>query len=165
MVFLKKTTEEDINFIHLLWNDEATMEAVGGISNRSYDEVRDWYAHISAAPLKSGMYRLIIDENKTVGEVSFRGFDETTREAWFNIKVLAKYRNKGYASQAAKLMLKEFFFTFNGLRMLDNMGISNVQGQKFLERLGFSVIDRSDEEVVYALDRDTFIRDENNKES
>ena len=162
MIFLKKPDDEDVKFIHMLWNDEATMEAVGGSTNMSFNDVKEWYNDMNSTSLKTGLYTLIIDGKKPVGEVSFRGFDEEAREAWFNIKVLSTYRNKGYAVQAAQLILKEFFITFNGSRMLDNLSITNIQGQKFLEKLGFCVIRKTDEEIVYSLEKNTFLNKLNN---
>lgn len=55
------------------------------------------------------------------------------------------------------------FGSFNGLRMLDDVKASNREAQSFLEKLGFIIVEKFEDVIVYALDRDTFLNSSSNQ--
>ncbi|MBU5437145.1 GNAT family N-acetyltransferase [Tissierella sp. MSJ-40] len=95
-------------------------------------------------------------EDEPVGEVSFHRYNEITKTAEFNVKILSKYRGRGYAKEATILLLDYYFNEFFGEVMLDSIAISNNNGQKTLLNIGFEHRSSTDGVSLVSIDKEKY---------
>ncbi|MBC8367782.1 GNAT family N-acetyltransferase [bacterium] len=125
-------------YVQWLWNDSATMEAVGGTHKLCNDAARRWFAKVVDPGGPSHCYFLIYDaDDKPIGEVSSHRMDLQTRVAEFNIKVQASHRGRGYGSEALRVFFKHYFLVLEARGIDDPLALENLQGRKILEDFGF----------------------------
>ena len=137
-VFLKQPQRDELDYIRQLWSDPKTMKEVGGPIEFSKQALIDWYINNIDPGSPSNCYFLIYIENEIpIGEVSFRGWDHSRREANLNIKIQASYRGKGYASDALRTFLKYCFRDINAEKLIDDLDPENLGAKHFLEKFGF----------------------------
>lgn len=94
-------------------------------------------------------------ENEPVGEVSFHRFDEKKKSAELNIKVQYKFRGKGYAKEALRLLLDYYFNEYGGQVITDD--VTNANGQEALKKFGFEIISKSEDRIVFKMTKERFI--------
>lgn len=158
-VLLRKPSFEELDYVKWLWADEETMKATGGPILLKEEEKKRWYEIMVSPSNGKHFYCLIFnEENKPVGEVSFHQYDKIAKTAEFNIKIAYDQRGKGYASEAAKLMLDYYFNVWNGEIMRDSIAASNTLGQKALLHLGFEKVHSTEEICLVALTKEKFNR-------
>lgn len=137
-VLLRIPLPEDLAFIRRLWADPDTMASLGGPVAMTGSQMLDWYERMVDPGQGTDLFLLItVEGGESVGEISFHRLDWTTMQADFNIKVLAAYRQKGYGAEAMTVLLAYFFGEFGGQRIMDDLAIDNLAGQRALERFGF----------------------------
>jgi len=137
-IHLKSPEWDDMPFIRRLWSDPETMRPVGGPVHLTDEQAEDWFARKIDPGRSTDCYRLILDnENRPVGEISYRHLDVESMTAFFNIKIMHAERGKGYAKEAMQVFLDQFFNQRGGRVMIDDVALDNVGGQQVLLRLGF----------------------------
>lgn len=155
LVYIKQPEFSELNYIKELWSDYETMKDVGGTFEFSREKWELFYKKMIVPTDGKNFYCLIYNfENKPVGEVSFHGYDSATKIARFNVKVQYRFRNKGYGSEATRLMLEYYFNEFGGQIMMDTVG--NDNGQNAIAKAGFEAIRKHGSEITYRLTKDNF---------
>ncbi|MCI1589395.1 GNAT family N-acetyltransferase [Heyndrickxia oleronia] len=156
-VSLRKPSFEDLEYVTWLWADEETMKTIGGPVQFTDEEKRRWYEVVVNPSNGKHFYCLIFNKaNKPVGEISFHDFDKIAKTATLNIKIAFGERRKGYASEAAKLMLDYYFNVWNGEIMRYSTNKDNIEGHDALLRFGFGKVYETDKEFLVAFMKDTF---------
>lgn len=155
LIYIKKPEVQDLEYTKNLWSDYDTMKDSGGTFEFDARKWEIFYKKMVYPTDGKNFYCLIYDyDNVPVGEASFHGFDSATKIARLNIKIEDKYRNRGYGSEACKLILEYYFYEFGGEIMIDKV-ISN-NAKKGLERLGFEVASRNKNEITYRMSKENF---------
>lgn len=155
LVYIKKPQFYELTYVKKLWADEETMKDVGGALDFPKEKWDSWYKKMIEPGDGRNFYCLIYNnEHQSVGEVSFHRYDEINKTAEFNIKIESKYRGRGYANEAMKLMLKYYFYEFGGEVMLDE--VINVNGQQALKKFGFEVISSAEESISFRMTKERF---------
>lgn len=156
-VTLRKPSFEELEYVAWLWADEETMKDSGGPIKFQEKEKKRWYERMVSPSNGKHFYCLIFnEEDKPVGEVSFHQYDKIAKTAEFNIKIANKERRKGYASEAAKLMLDYYFNTWNGEIMRYSIPNSHIEGQEALLRFGFEKVYSTEKEFLVAFTKGKF---------
>ncbi|WP_051931602.1 GNAT family N-acetyltransferase [Clostridium sp. KNHs214] len=155
LIYIKKPQFYELTYVKKLWANEETMKDVGGALDFSKEKWDSWYKKMVEPGDGRNFYCLIYNnEHQSVGEVSFHRYDEINKTAEFNIKIESKYRGRGYANEAMKLMLKYYFYEFGGEVMLDE--VINVNGQQALKKFGFEVISSAEESISFRMTKERF---------
>ncbi len=129
---------EEMKHVRRLWEDPATMEAVGGVYRMEEDEARRWFEKVVDPGDGSHCYFLVFDEKgEAVGEVSSHRMDSETRVAEFNIKVLASHRGRGIGTEAMRQFFRHYFLELDAAGIDDPLAPANREGRRLLERFGF----------------------------
>jgi len=150
---LKEPKPQDYSLVKSIWEDEATMAAVGGIWPLSYDDYKRWYEEIIVNGRKQHRYYLIMLGDKCVGEVSFHRYNPEQKTAELNIKVKYNWRHQGIGHWALLYLLDIFFNEWNGEAMLDLVRKDNTGSHRMLEACGFEKIRSGHDEILYRLNR------------
>ncbi|SHI35520.1 Acetyltransferase (GNAT) domain-containing protein [Clostridium cavendishii DSM 21758] len=156
LVYIKQPEFKDLSFVKELWSDYETMKELGGIFEFHESKWELFYKKMIAPTDGKNFYSLIYNyDNKPVGEVSFHGYDSATKIARFNIKVQNKFRNRGYGSEATRLMLEYYFNEFGGKVIMDT--VVTETGKNTIGKFGFEAIRKHGNEITYRLTKDAFL--------
>ncbi len=140
-----------------MWADEPTMKPVGGVVLLNEEEAHDWFRRMVDPGSPSHCYRIIInDEEIPVGEVSFHRLNPDTMTAELNVKVLDRFRGRGYGSRAVMMMLDYFFGEFGGKTFIDLVAPDNTGGQQMLVSMGFSKDTNRTDGCLLSLNREEY---------
>ena len=149
MLTIYKPQFEDLWFRQMMLADEDTMSynhAWGGTIPWPKEEWGDWYDRWVANSRGLRYYRYVKNEDGAfVGEIAYH-FDEGTRRWLANVIVHAKYRGKGWGSQALELLCaaaKDAGIT----TLYDDTAIDNPAAAMFL-RHGFTEESRNGETIL-----------------
>lgn len=157
-VSLRPPEIEDLAFIHALWTDPETMEAVGGIVDFSAEKLLMRFRRMIDPGGPKDCYCLIRNENaKPIGEVSFHDFDAENGSARLNIKVHASQRGHGYGQDALIVFLTFFFCSVGGRIMIDNVGIDNDLAKRLLLSFGFKIDDSYSDVFMMFMTREMYL--------
>lgn len=155
LVYIKQPEFSELDYIRELWSDYETMKDVGGTFEFSREKWELFYKKMIFPTDGKNFYCLIYDtQDNPVGEVSFHGYDSATKIARFNVKIQHRFRNKGYGSEATRLMLEYYFNEFGGQVMMDTVG--NDNGQNAIAKIGFEAIRKHGSEITYRLTKENF---------
>ncbi|WP_315081613.1 GNAT family N-acetyltransferase [uncultured Clostridium sp.] len=155
LVYIKQPEYEELAFTANLWADEETMRDIGGVYKFTEDKWESFYKKMVSPTDGRNFYCLIYTvEDEPIGEVSFHGYDPTTKVARSNIKIHHKYRNMGFGEEAMRLMLEYYFFDFDGEMILDKA--KNECGRVFANKLGFQESGTYQKETTFKLAKNNF---------
>ena len=148
MIEVYKPKLEDLWFRKMLLEDRDTMSynhSWGGTIDFSEDKWNDWYNWWIINSKNKRYYRYLKDNDKFVGEISYRYSSEDDR-FYMGIVIYAPYRNNGYGAVGLKLLCK--IAKDKGVKCLyDDMAIDNFAIKLFLDN-GFIEEYRTDE-LIY----------------
>ncbi len=149
MLTIYEPKHEDLWFRQQMLADEETMtynHAWGGTIPWPKEEWGDWYDRWVANARGLRYYRYVKNEDGAfVGEIACH-FDAETEHWLANVIVHAKYRGKGYGSQALELLCaaaKDAGIT----TLYDDIAIDNPAAAMFL-RHGFKEESRNGETIL-----------------
>ncbi|GAA0084618.1 hypothetical protein UT300007_10570 [Clostridium sp. CTA-7] len=94
-------------------------------------------------------------DDKTIGEVSFHGYNSATKVARVNVKIHHRYRKNGYGEEALRLILEYYFLDFGGEAIIDTV-ITN-ESKKLLKKIGFEEISSFKNKSTYKLTKKNFL--------
>lgn len=155
-IYIKQPILEELEFVSNLWADKETMKDIGGVFEFPKSKWEGFYKKMVYPSDGKNFYCLIyLNEGNPIGEVSFHGYDSATKVARFNIKILSKYRNKGFGEEAVKLLLEYYFIDFGGEMIMDN--ISTEAGIKLAKKMNFNVMYHQNGDVNVRLSKDEFL--------
>lgn len=155
---LIKPDISQLEFIMDMWADKPTMKSVGDVVLLNEEEAHGWFRRMVDPGSPADCYRIIInDEEIPVGEVSFHRLNPETMTAELNVKVLDRYRGRGYGSRAVMMMLDYFFGEFGGKSIIDPVAPDNTGGQQMLVSLGFSKDNNRTDVCLLTLNREEYV--------
>lgn len=158
VVVLRPLRISDLPFLHSLWTDPDTMEAVGGIVDVPENKMLDWFRRMVGPDGRNDSYFLILNGSaEPIGEICFHHFDSDDRSARLNLKVHAKQRGHGYGKDALVTLLEFFFCRVDGRVLTDNVGIKNHPAQSLLLSSGFEIDDSYSDVCMMVMTRDRYL--------
>ena len=162
-VYIKQPQYKDLAFVQRLWSDEETMRDIGGTFAFTEEKWEMFYKKLVFPTDGKNFYCLVYTfRDKAIGEVSFHGYDSVTKIARFNVKIHYRYRNKGYAEEALKLMLEYYFLEYGGEMMMDS--IPTDAGVSVARKLGFTEVGTYKDGVKVKLAKEDFLNNIEEKE-
>lgn len=155
-VYIKQPELKELAFSSKMWADEKTMEDIGGVFSFPESKWETFYRNMVTNEDNKNFYCLVYEAttDEPVGEVSIHGYDSATKSARFNIKILYKYRRKGYGEEGLKLLLEYYFLEFGGNILLDN--IINEPALNLVKKLGFEITGQYKDEIGVRLTKNSF---------
>lgn len=135
-VYIKQPNFKELAFVEGLWGHKETMVDIGGTYNFTRDKWDAFYKKMVYPTDGKNFYCLIYTiKDKTIGEVSFHGYDSATKVARINIKIHKDYRGHGYGEEALKLLLEYYFLEFGGETIIDTITTENAK--IIFKKIGF----------------------------
>ena len=154
-VYIKQPCLEELSFVKKLWGNINNMNNVGKIYDFPKEKWQMFYKTMVYPTDKKNFYCLIYNyENETVGEVSFHGYNSLTKVARINVKIDYKYRRRGYAKEALKLLLEYYFWDFGGETIIDY--VNDEASSNLLNDLGFEAINKFKDKITYKIEKNNF---------
>lgn len=154
-VYIKQPEFNELEFVAKLWGDEETMADIGGAYLFPEERWEMFYKKMVSPTDGKNFYCIIYTvRDKAIGEVSFHGYDSATKVARANIKIHHRYRNKGYAEEAIKLLLEYYFLEFGGETIIDT--IKTEPAENLFKKVGFENIGNFRNQVTYKINKDKF---------
>lgn len=155
-VYIKQPTFEELAYTQKLWNDSNTMAEVGGVYKFPESKWDMFYKKMVYPTDGKNFYCHVYNtRDKFIGEVSFHGYDSSTKAARINIKISHRERREGYGLEALKLLLEYFFFEFSGGGIIDTTDIES--GKRLLLKSGFESIGQFKEKETFKLTKERFL--------
>ena len=156
LVYIKSPEFRELNFVEELWSDRKNM---GEFGREYYFPRTKWemfYEKMVNPTDGKNFYCLVYDnENNSVGEVSFHGYNPATKVARINVKIHYNYRNIGYGEEALKLLLEYYFLEFGGKAIIDS--VKSNEGKNLLRKIGFEEISSFKNQTTYKLTKKKFL--------
>lgn len=156
LIYIRQPEYNELKYTHSLWNDYETMKDIGGVFEFGEEKWSLFYKKMINPTDGKNFYCLVFNnDDEPVGEVSFHGYDSATKVARLNVKIHNKHRNRGYGTEACRLLLEYFFFDFGG-----NIAMDTLKGDKVIEsiyNLGFSQHSKCKGEITYQISRESFL--------
>ncbi|MBU5455105.1 GNAT family N-acetyltransferase [Caproiciproducens sp. MSJ-32] len=154
-VYIRNPEFKELSFVEKLWGCEENMKDIGGAYSFPKKKWEMFYKKMVYPTDGKNFFCLIYDlKDNPVGEVSFHGYNSITKVARINVKIDYKHRGRGYASEALKLLLEYYFWTFGGEAIIDSA--DTKEAKRIFEKLGFEIINKFKDQVTYKLDRNKF---------
>lgn len=95
---------------------------------------------------------ILIDENKSIGSIGFRGTANEKHEVEIGYGIDEAYQNRGYATEALK-ELCEWAFSQNAFYIQAQTEPDNEPSKKALEKCGFEQVGKGEEGLLYELEK------------
>lgn len=154
-IYIKSPDIDELSFVEKLWGNIENMNTVGGVYSFPKEKWDMFYKKMVYPTDGKNFYCLVYDyNNNAIGEVSFHGYNSATKVARINIKIHYKYRRKGYAKEALRLLLEYYFWDFGGETIIDS--VSDEASNNLLKNLGFEVINKFQNKLTYKLEKSKF---------
>ncbi|OIQ16317.1 GNAT family protein [Lacinutrix sp. MedPE-SW] len=142
-IYLRALEPEDLEFIYTIENDESIWELSNTITPYSRYLIKQYLEHAHADIYEVKQLRLVISnyENETLGMIDVFDFDVKNKRAGIGILVKeTKNRNKGYGSEALKLLVNYCFKHLNLHQLYCNVSEENTASINLFENQGFKQI-------------------------
>ncbi|AEG99860.1 GNAT family N-acetyltransferase [Lacinutrix sp. 5H-3-7-4] len=142
-IYLRALEPEDLEFIYTIENDESIWELSNTITPYSRYLIKQYLEHAHADIYEVKQLRLVISnyENETLGMIDVFDFDVKNKRAGIGILVKeTKNRNKGYGSEALKLLVNYCFKHLNLHQLYCNVSQENTASINLFENQGFKQI-------------------------
>lgn len=146
-LILCKPKLEDLWFRQMMLEDDETMSYNahwGGAVSFPKEDWKEWYDHWVNNENKR-YYRYVKDNDNFVGEIAYH-FDKTYNGYVASVIIYAKYRNKGYGTEALR-MLCEAVKESGAHELYDDIAIDNPAISIFI-KAGFKEQCRTDEIIL-----------------
>ena len=102
---------------------------------------------------------LIMNDEKPIGEIALKHIDETTRQCELSIHLQNdSVKNKGYGTQAERLILEYAFQTLGMKTVIADSVLKNKRSQHTLEKVGFQETGRDDTFVYYIISQSDWLK-------
>ncbi|MEQ8153902.1 MAG: GNAT family N-acetyltransferase [Clostridiaceae bacterium] len=156
LVYIKKPEFYELQYVQELWNDEETMEGIGGVFNFPEERWKGFYKKMISPSDGKNFYCLVYNmDDIPVGEVGFHGYDSAVKLARLNIKIQGKYRGRGYGKEAIRLLLEYFFLEFGGNIIMER--VNKEYSEEFISSFGGYMVSRSKGDVTYQITKESFL--------
>ena len=102
---------------------------------------------------------LIMNDEKPIGEIALKHIDETTKQCELSIHMQNdSVKNKGYGTQAERLILEYAFQTLGMSAVIADSVLKNKRSQHTLEKVGFHETGRDETFVYYRIAQSDWLK-------
>lgn len=155
-IYIRQPKFHELSFVENLWSDKENMVEAGGTYSFPREKWEMFYNKMVQPSDGKNFYCLIYtSDDKTIGEVSFHGYNSATKVARVNVKIHHSYRKNGYGEEALRLILEYYFLDFGGEAIIDTV-ITN-ESKKLLKKIGFEEISSFKNKSTYKLTKKNFL--------
>ena len=117
-----------------------------------YEEIEEYYA-TKIEEENRNVFSIMLGA-EVIGEIQLKRIDWTVREATLSIILVNDhFKNKGYGTEAEKLILDYGFETLNLNKILADTTLRNERSKHVLKKIGFEHIEDKDEMSYFEFDR------------
>lgn len=149
-LILNKLTQDDHQFISELVNSPEWLKFISSGKTKSNEQVTEYIERANNTPMCTYWAVRLNDSETPIGVISFKKRDDLEYYD-FGFAFLTLYGKKGYAFEAAELILNEIISSKNHTHVLAITIHENVNSIRLLEKLGFSFKEesvKSDEKIL-----------------
>ena len=142
-IYLRALEPEDLDFIHLIENDETIWEISNTITPYSKYVIRQYLenAHKDIFDVKQLRLAISNSKNEAIGLIDLFDFDFKNQRAGVGIIVKeSDNRQKGYGSEALELLLRYCKMHLNLHQVYCNISEENEVSLKLFKNQGFEII-------------------------
>lgn len=126
--------EQHLDYFMKWMNEDETILAFNGFHNRIYDynEMKK-----TLEMWGNGAMLIVTNNDEIIGSISLFNVNNYVKSGEIGIFIEEKYQNRGYGSQAMKLMIEYAFDSLNFRYLLVNCYSHNIKGLNVYRKLGF----------------------------
>ena len=137
-ITLRAIEEDDMEMLRSMMNDPQIENFLGGKSFPvSKNAQKEWFNKLR---IDFNELRLMIEsESNVIGTIILNNIDYINGNAEIHIKLLENYSNKGYGSEAVKLVLKYAFFELRLESIYAHVIEYNEKSIKMFKKIGFKL--------------------------
>ena len=139
-ITLRALEPEDLDFLFSTENNSNFWEVSSTQTPFSKFILRKYLANAQQDIYEARQLRLVIentDTNENVGFIDLFDFNPQHQRAGIGILILKEYQNKGFASEALKMITQYAFSTLNLHQVYANIPTDNTNSISLFEKLKF----------------------------
>ena len=151
-LLIAPVTQKDLRFLLRLWNDPEIMRYAGFAKNWDYSQIKEWHQRYQKRLERLGSTEIQfvhkLKRGKSIGETrlgrlesgwSCRGYQVPKNRLTLmtDVKLLRKYWNKGYGTEATKAIVKFVFTQTKTDLVLVPPHRENIPAIRVYEKAGF----------------------------
>jgi len=140
-IVLRAPEPEDIDFLYQLENDEKLWYVSQTFRPFSRFEMEQYVLMAEKDPYESHQVRFMINlkSGDTIGTVDLFEIDTYNKRAGVGIVIVEDYRERGFASEALKLVKSYCFDQLNLHQLYCNIEVDNTVSIELFKKAGFEV--------------------------
>ena len=135
-LIINKTTLKDIDLLLKLDKQLITQKYLGGIKTKSKEERLAFFNK-----KKDRSLTIYLKDNTAIGFIELK-IDNNSAELEYIIDY--DYTNKGYCTEACKLLIEIAFSKLNINRIYASINKNNINSKRVLEKIGFKLAKTAD---------------------
>lgn len=142
-IYLRALEPEDLEFVYAIENDESIWELSSTITPYSKYLIKQYLENAHADIYEVKQLRLVISnyDNETLGMIDVFDFDVKNKRAGIGILLKeTEHRNKGYGSEALRLLTYYCFSNLDVHQLYCNIAEDNMPSIKLFSNQGFKVV-------------------------
>ncbi|NOX46362.1 MAG: GNAT family N-acetyltransferase [Chlorobi bacterium] len=143
-IILRALEPEDIDLLYQWENDRESWHLSNTLTPFSRFALEQYVMAADQDIFTSKQLRLMIDktrenEKECIGAIDLFDFDPVNKRAGIGVLISKKERNKGFASEALKLLANYCFKTLELHQLFCNIETSNSASLKLFQNQGFEI--------------------------
>lgn len=154
-ITIRKIEQTDMDFIQTLWGDEESMLASGGVYNVR-DEDKETLFNILNKGEELNNHYIILNDEMPIGDMSIRKYDEKTKAAHMDMKILHPERNKGYGKKVLQAVMDYYFNTLEAEELFFELWLVNYFAQHKLKDYGFEATLIMEDATIMTLTKENY---------
>jgi len=140
---LRTLEPEDLDFLYLIENNEIFWEVSHTQTPFSKYALKQYLENAHLDIYETKQYRFIIEEifsNKTAGMIDLFDFNPQHRGAGVGILIHPDYQNKGFASEALKILIDYAFCYLDLHQLYANITSDNNKSLALFKKHNFTIV-------------------------
>ncbi|MBI9012532.1 MAG: GNAT family N-acetyltransferase [Clostridiales bacterium] len=154
-ITIRTIEQADMDFIQTFWGDEESMLASGGVYNVR-DEDKEALFNILNKGEEFNNHYIILNDEMAIGDLSIRKYDDKTKAAHMDMKILHVERNKGFGKKALQAVLDYYFNTVKGEELFFELWLVNYFAQHKLKEYGFEATLIMEDATIMTLTKENY---------
>ncbi len=141
-IILRALVTSDIDFLELVENDERFWHLSDTLQPFSRSVLKDYIDNSYKDIYEAKQLRLVISlhNNQPIGFIDLYDFDPKNKRAGLGILILEGYHDKGYGTQAVKMMMNYAFEVLDLHQIFASIIEDNQRSLSLFKKLGFEII-------------------------
>lgn len=143
LIYLRALEPEDLEFVYAIENDESLWELSSTITPYSKFLIKQYLENAHADIYEAKQLRLVISSinNETLGLIDVFDFDAKNKRAGIGILIKeSNNHNKGYGSEALKLLINYCFKNLDLHQLYSNVSETNKASITLFTNQGFKKV-------------------------